>query len=115
MRRVAVLFVAVGMIATGLFMDPPHAKAEDTAGNHFVKGKIVALESCYSSATKVSSTCLGVVETNGAKHAGKIMGDIQMGRVVYLECRTVDGLSECNQTWGTSVGERYLQGGEIAP
>jgi len=114
MKRAAVLFVALGMIATGLVMDPPHAKAEESAGNHFVKGKIAALESCYGRATSVTSTCLGVIETNGVKHAGKIVGDLQIGRAVYLECRTESGSRVCSENWTTSVGERYVEGGEIA-
>lgn len=113
MKRAVVLVVALGMIAVGAFMDTPHAQAENIAGQHFVKGKIVALESCYGSATRVSSTCLGVVESNGSRHAGKIIGDVQIGRVVYLECQTSSGLTHCNKEWGTSVGERYLNGGEI--
>jgi hypothetical protein len=113
MKRAVVLIVALGMIGMGVMMDTPHAMAENTTGQHFVKGKIAALESCYSSATRVSSTCLGVVETNGTRHAGKIIGDVQIGRMVYLECQTANGFTHCSNDWGTSVGERYLNGGEI--
>jgi len=113
MKRAAVLFVALGMITTGLLMDPSHAIAVESTGNHFVKGKIAALESCYGRATSVTSTCLGVVETNGTKRAGKIVGDLQIGRAVYLECRTVDGSRTCSENWTTSVGEIYVEGGEI--
>jgi hypothetical protein len=113
MKRAVVLVMALGLIGVGAFMDTPHAFAENISGDHFVKGKIVAVESCYNSATKVSSTCLGVVESNDRRHAGKITGDVRIGRAVYLECETANGFTECSKDWGTSVGERYLHGGEI--
>lgn len=114
MKRLIMLAIALIMVTAGYLIEPPHAMAENVNGQHFVKGKIEALESCYSNATKVSSICLGVVKSNGVKRAGKLMGDLQIGRVVYLECRTHNGFTECSNEWTTSIGENYLRGGEIA-
>lgn len=113
MKRFLILAVAVSLIGMGAFMDPPRAEMQNLPGNHFVKGKVIAIESCYTNATRVSSTCLGVIETNGKKQAGKIMGDVRIDRTVYLECRTEDDLTACNPEWNSSVGELYLNGGEI--
>lgn len=113
MKRAVVLVMVLACIVTGIFISPLTALAENNAGNHFVKGKIIAVESCYSAASKMGSTCIGIVESNGSKHSGKIMGDVLMDRAVYLECRTENGFTNCNSEWNTSVGETYLVGGEI--
>lgn len=114
MKRAVVLVIAVGMIGVGVFMDTPHALAENISGNHYVKGKILAVESCFNSKSKSDSNCLSVIESNGSKHTAMVIGDPQLGHTVYLECETNNGFTHCNKEWGTSVGERYLQGGEIA-
>ncbi|QYN79917.1 membrane protein [Kosakonia phage Kc263] len=114
MKRAVVLVVALGMIVTGFLMDGPVARAENSSGNHFVSGRVVAVEGCYSNATHVGSTCLGVVESKGGKHAGKIAGDVMLDKVVYRECDVrSNGEVNCTKEWQTSVGEVYLQGGEL--
>ena len=114
MKRAVVLVVALIMIATGFLMAGPDARAENSSGNHFVSGRVVAVEACYTNATHVGGTCVGVVESKGTKHAGKIAGDVTIDRVVYRECYTrTDGETDCTKEWRTSVGEVYLQGGEL--
>lgn len=113
MKRAVILVVALSAVVTGFLIDGPKTRAENGSGNHFISGKVVAIESCYNNAVNVSGTCLGVVESQGNKHAGKILGDVTIDRRVYRECQTVDGQTECSKDWGTSVGELYLQGGEL--
>lgn len=114
MKRAVVLILALGLIGTGVFMDTPHALAENISGNHYVKGKILAVESCFDTKSKSESNCLSVIESNGRKHSAMVIGDVQIGRAVYLECHTTNGFTNCSKEWGTSVGELYLNGGEIA-
>lgn len=113
MKRIVVLVVALAMMAFGIFTSSSPALAENNTGHHFVKGKIIAVESCYSNGTKITSLCLGIIESNGSKHTAKISGDVRLDHTAYLECNTENGFTECNKDWNTSVGETYLQGGEI--
>lgn len=111
MKRALVLVVASTMILTGCLMEDD-TKAEISAGSHYLKGQVIALEACYSSANSTGSTCVGVVDDGGKKRSGRIMGDVQIGTWVYKEC-TVSSETHCSQTWRTSVGEVYLHGGEV--
>lgn len=112
MKRAVVLVVALGMIVTGLLMDGPNAKASN--GNHFISGRIIAVDACYNNETRVGQTCVAVVESNGSKHGATVIGDVVIDKVVYRECHTVDGVTDCTKEWQTSVGEIYLSGGELA-
>ena len=112
MKRALVLVVAISMILTGCFMDNDKAKPEISAGNHYLKGQVIALEACYSNATEVGSTCVGVIDSGDTKRSGRIIGEVQIGTSVYKEC-TNDGEVKCADFWRTSVGETYLHGGEI--
>lgn len=112
MKRVSVLVVTVSMILTGCFMDNESTNAEISTGSHYLKGQVIALEACYSSATETGSTCVGVVDQGGVKHSGKIMGDTQIGSWVYKECTKGTDIT-CSHSWRTSVGEAYLKGGQV--
>ncbi|AEV89639.1 hypothetical protein OBP_202 [Pseudomonas phage OBP] len=113
MKRAVILVVAISMILTGCFMEPNSTNTEISAGSHYLKGQVIALEACYSNATDVGSTCVGVVDNNGQKRAGRVMGDIRIGSNVYKECTISERGNTCSNVWKTSVGEGYLKGGEI--
>lgn len=113
MKRAVVLVVALGMIVTGFMMDGPNAHANTGDGNHFISGKIIAVDACYRNETRVGETCVAVVESNGSKHGATVTGDVVVDKVVYRECTTTDGELDCSKEWLTSVGEVYLAGGEI--
>lgn len=110
MKRALILVVAVVMIFAGVFMGESDAKAEVSAGKHYVKGVIVALEGCYTN--HEGTTCLGVVDVNGTKRGGRIYGDKAIGEVVYKQC-DVGSSTVCDKAWHPSIGENYLRGGQI--
>lgn len=112
MKRALILVVAISMILTGCFMPEDKVVAEISAGNHYLKGQVIALEACYSNATDSGSTCVGVISSGDTKRSGRIIGEVQIGTSVYKEC-TNDGVLKCSDSWRTSVGEVYLNGGEI--
>jgi hypothetical protein len=112
MKRALILIVAVCMILTGCFLDEGSAKAEVSAGNHYLKGRVTALEACYTDALTHTPICVGVIEHNGTRRSGHIVGDVRIGFPVYKEC-TWDLGPKCDKNWHTSVGEDYLRGGLI--
>lgn len=114
MKRMVILVAALGMVTCGLMMGGNDALAENSSGNHFVKGRVVAIEACYANEIHVNGSCLGVIESNGVKHPGKIIGDASIDKTVYQECEVSGGVTQCSKNWGTSVGEAYLKGGEIS-
>lgn len=109
MKRAMILVVAICMILTGCLMDDD-TKAEISAGKHYLKGTIIALEDCYTN--NEGTTCLGVVDTNGTKLGGRIYGDKTTGDVVYKQC-DVGSSTICDKAWHSSIGENYLRGGQI--
>ena len=113
MKRALVLVVAISMILTGCFMGDEKTNAEISAGNHYLKGQVIALEACYSNATVAESTCVGVISYGDTKRSGRIMGEVQIGTYVYKECSN-NGEVKCSDFWRTSVGETYMHGGEIS-
>lgn len=107
MKRAVVLVLAISLILIGLFT--PNEKAQATSeGDHFIKGTVVALEACYKSHDGRGNKCLAVVSSKGESHAGKVLGDVEIGTTVYKECTG----ERCNKDWSKSVGESYLHGGE---
>ena len=113
MKRALILVVAISMILTGCFMPEENVTNEVSAGSHYVKGTVVAVEACYRGMESNSSTCVGVVDQNDQKRAGKLIGDVTVGSTVYKECTVSNEVTTCSQSWHTSVGEVYLHGGEI--
>lgn len=113
MKRALILVVAIAMILTGCFMPEDKASVEISAGSHYVKGTVVAVEACYKGINSNEGTCMGVVDQNDQKRAGKLIGDITVGGTVYKECEVANGITRCEGPWSTSVGEAYLHGGEI--
>ncbi|EBY9763951.1 hypothetical protein D5W64_12630 [Salmonella enterica subsp. enterica serovar Saintpaul] len=111
MKRV-ILVVALVLIAVGFMMDGKEVRAENIEGSHYVVGTVEVVEGCYTN-TKRESVCLGVVDVKDVRKAAKFHGDIERGRKVYKECTTVSGNTVCTTDWFTSVGEVYLQGGEL--
>ncbi|QGH72021.1 hypothetical protein N1M2_158 [Klebsiella phage N1M2] len=112
MKRALVLVFGLVCLVGGLLIDSPTVQAKNS-GDHFVKGKIVALEGCYSKETSVESICLGVVETALGHRSGKIVGDVYIGKNVYQECVSNSVETKCSKVWRASVGESYLVGGEL--
>lgn len=113
MKRALVLVFGLVCLVGGMMLDSGPVQAKNS-GDHFVKGKVVALEGCYTKATSVNAVCLGVVETNKGSRPGKVVGDVYIGKTVYLECSYSSGEQHCVKPWVTSVGEGYLRGGEQA-
>lgn len=111
MKRALVLVFGLVCLVGAILIDTPPAQAMNS-GDHFVKGKIVALEGCYTKATSVNAVCLAVIETNKGSHPAKVVGDVYLGKTVYQECTHASGEQHCSKPWGTSVGEVYLHGGE---
>lgn len=111
MKRV-ILVVALVLIVAGLLMDGKEVRAENIEGNHYVTGEVSIVEDCYVN-TRRESVCLGVVDSKDVRKAAKFHGDVAVGRKVYKECTTVSGTTACSKDWYTSVGEVYLQGGEL--
>lgn len=109
MKRALVLVFGLLCLVGAILIDTPPAQAMNS-GDHFVKGKIVALEGCY---TKRDGTfCLGVVDSNGVKRGGRIYGDRSIGDVVYKQCVVTTEIT-CDKSWRSSIGESYLKGGQI--
>lgn len=107
MKRAVVLVLSIALIIMGLLT--PSEKAQATnEGDHFIKGSVVAIEACYKSHDTHSDKCLVVVSSNNERHAGKVIGAVELGSKVYKEC--TDGV--CSKDWTKNVGERYLHGGE---
>lgn len=113
MKRALILVVAISMILTGCFMPEDKVVAEISAGNHYLKGQVIAVEGCYKGITPDSNSCLGVVQYDNNKRAGKLVGDIVVGSTVYKECNTTANTTTCSEAWTTSVGEEYMRGGQI--
>lgn len=111
MKRAMILVVAICMILTGCFMEDD-TKAEISAGSHYLKGQVIALEACYANETSHGSTCMGIINQNGVRRSGRVIGDVQIGSWVYKECTYYQN-AKCSSTWRTSVGEEYMRGGQI--
>lgn len=113
MKKIFLLCFVFIVVLIALSYTPPNLFTYRFSDPHYVKGIVESVKSCFSVNSVPENNCFGTVISNGKKYSGEIVGNVKAGQTVYLECKFIADKNRCSKVWRGTVGERFLQGGEL--
>jgi hypothetical protein len=82
----------------------------NTSQKRYMKGTVVHVVTCGVE-TDYNSLCLVIIEHNGVDKPVTVLGKVDVGSVVYKECRVKLGSVQCKEDWKNYINEDFLTGG----
>ena len=82
----------------------------NTSQKRYMKGVVVHVDNCDEE-TSYQKLCVVVIEHNGLDKPVTVLGKVDIGSVVYKECRVKLGSVQCKEDWKNYINEDFLTGG----
>lgn len=107
----ALVTLCIGFVLT-LYSITAISKVEqaNTSQKRYMKATVVHVDNCDTEAS-FHHLCAVIIEHNGIDKPITVLGKVDIGSVVYKECRVKLGSVQCKEDWKNYINEDFLTGG----